>query len=306
MQQHHTNVSSSGAHSSYESLDKFNSTSETLKITDDYHFNKQNIISKMNRNASNEIISTINTTITTSTINNKTTNNNNYTLMSSDNYNSSLKKNKGNNVINYDPSGVVNDDENEVAISKQKQLSDWYYIKSSPKKPKATSPYERRKALKSMTATANIVNQKLPEAAPLQPPLLNQNGSFDTRNSTDQINCMIDGSFVPLQKYRSNDYIEPTTAVVDYIEEKSPLQSVKCFSMKYSKNPSGKFDKSTKFGEITSSSFEHVNVTGLYDNNRYSESDIRNEDYVQSLRIAAAKMRPLPQVPLTNKQITQV
>jgi hypothetical protein len=224
--------------------------------------------------------------------------NNNYKLINSsgsnDDYNSSLKKNKDIHVINYHPNGDV--DENEAALNKQKQLSDWYYIKSSPK-PKPASPYERRKI-------------KAQQQKPLQPPLLSHNGSFDIRNSTDQINTFSgsDGSFMPLQKYRSNDYIEPSTG--DFIEEKSPLQSYKCFSMKYSKSPSGNVNNNgsnqiSKFGELTSSSFEHVNVTGLYDN-RYSESDIRNEDYVQSLRLAAAKMRPLPQVPLIiNKQQPQ-
>ncbi|KAG5672124.1 hypothetical protein PVAND_002279 [Polypedilum vanderplanki] len=292
------------AHSSYESLDKFNSTSETLKITDDYHLNKQNIISRMNRHSSNEIINTTaTTTITqpTAPINSQITtnnnNNNNYRLMNGDDYNSSLKKNKNHSVINYDPNGIACDDENEAALNKQKQLSDWYYIKSSPK-PKPASPYERRK----VKNFSNFTHQKSTAAIPLQPPLLQQNGSFDVRNSTDQINYMSDSSFPPLQKYRSNDYIEPTSQLNDYIEEKSPLHTYKCFSMKYSKNPSGKsFNETSKFGELTSSSFEHVNVTGLYDN-RYSENDIRNEDYVQSLRIAAAKMRPLPQVPMMNKQ----
>ena len=46
--------------SSYESLDKFNCTSETLKITDDYHQQKNNLINTMNQIPipSCEIIST--------------------------------------------------------------------------------------------------------------------------------------------------------------------------------------------------------------------------------------------------------
>jgi hypothetical protein len=68
--------------------------------------------------------------------------------------------------------------------------------------------------------------------------------------------------------------------------------------MKYSKNPSGKSGGSmTKFGEMTSSSFEHVNVSGLYEH-RLSGGDIKaDDDYVQRLRMTAAKMRPLPQAP---------
>lgn len=298
------NVFIAAQHSSYESLDKFNSTSETLKITDDYHLNKRNIISNMNRNnISNEYINNSNNNVvelqtTQLNISNSTNTNNkgnNYKLMNSIDYNSSLKKNKDTHVINYDPNGGI-DDEIEAALNKQKQLSDWYYIKSSPK-PKPTSPYERRKVNKTFSGS----NQKL--GLPMQPPLLQQNGSFDRQNSsTDQINYISETTFVPLQKYRSNDYIDPSSHVSEYIEEKSPLNTYKCFSMKYSKNPSGKLENEiSKFGEFTSSSFEHVNVTGLYDN-QFTESDIRNEDYVQSLRIAAAKMRPLPQVPALNKQ----
>lgn len=44
-------------HSSYESLDKFNSTSETLKITDDFHQQKHNIISTMTEIPTCEVIS---------------------------------------------------------------------------------------------------------------------------------------------------------------------------------------------------------------------------------------------------------
>jgi hypothetical protein len=241
----------------------------------------------MNRNSSSEIISTT-ASSKVEQQNVAALNNSNYKLMNSNDYGSSLKKNKESNVISYDP----NADENEMALSKQRELSDWYYIKSSPK-PKPPSPYERRK-VKNIISHFTAYQKS---ATPLQPPLLQHNGSFDNHSSTDQINSIVDGSFVPLQKFRSNDYIEHND-----IQEKSPsLQSYKCFSMKYSKHPSGKGGEMTKFGEMTSSSFEHVNVTGLYDN-RFSENDIRNEDYVQSLRIAAAKMRPLPQVPLGSKQ----
>lgn len=259
----------------------------------------------MNRNISSEYSSNNNN----NSINHKATelqnmtqnnNKNNYMLMNSIDYNNSLKKNKESNIINYDPNGGI-DDEIEAALNKQKHLSDWYYIKSSPK-PKPTSPYERRKVNKALSGS----NQKI--GLPMQPPLLQLNGSFDRQNSsTDQINYISETTFVPLQKYRSNDYIDPSSQqqVSEYIEEKSPLNTYKCFSMKYSKNPSGNIMEVSKFGDFTSSSFEHVNVTGLYDN-RYSESDIRNEDYVQSLRLAAAKMRPLPQVPMINKQQQQI
>ncbi|CRL06239.1 CLUMA_CG018996, isoform A [Clunio marinus] len=75
--------------------------------------------------------------------------------------------------------------------------------------------------------------------------------------------------------------------------------------MKYSRNPSGRSNE-TKFGEMTSSSFEHVNVMGMYEN-RFSDNDLRvnDDDYVQSLRLAAARMRPLPAPPSINNQQLQ-
>lgn len=212
---------------------------------------------------------------------------------------SSMKRQSDNNEINDDYDSMVNTLDNEVALNKQKHLSDWYYIKTSPK-PKPASPYERRKV-------KNFLHHPAPKA--LQPPLLlPSTDSYNNRNSSDKISSLNgDSPFIPIQKYRSNDYIEhhPLQQQL-FHEDKSPLQTYKCFSMKYSKNPSGR-NNDTKFGEMTSSSFEHVNVTGLYDN-RFSETDLRNDDYVNSLRMAAAKMRPLPQAPAstTNKLESQV
>ena len=279
--------------SSYESLDKFNCTSETLKITDDYHQQKNNLINTMNQIPipSCEIISTTQMEHKTSSPikhrNQIQLMNNNHRLMSNvgddANSKSSSLNRRG---IHDDYDSIVNQDNDEVAVNKQKHLSDWYYIKTSPK-AKPASPYERRKV-------KNFLHH--PPAKAMQ--------SSDTynRNSTDKISLTNDESpFIPIQKYRSNDYIEQHNHPHHVYEDKSPLQTHKCFSMKYSKNPSGR-NSDTKFGEMTSSSFEHVNVAGLYDN-RFSESDLRNDDYVQSLRIAAAKMRPLPQAPTSTNML---
>lgn len=208
--------------------------------------------------------------------------NNNYKLMNDDDYirTSSMKRQSHNN---DDYGSIVSAEDAEVAVNKQKQLSDWYYIKTSPKQ-KPSSPYERRKAKNFLHHPPAKLAQPLPPTEP-----------FDIRNSSDKIN-----GFIPIQKYRSNDFIMPHEQQQSFLEEKSPLQSYKCFSMKYSRHPSGRSE--TKFGEMTSSSFEHVNVTGLHEN-RFSETDLRNDDYVQSLRIAAARMRPLPQAPLAIKNL---
>lgn len=284
--------------SSYESLDKFNCTAETLKITDDYHQQKHNLINTMNPIPTCEIISTtkleqkasstIKQHLQASQIQSM---NNNYKSLNSDVDDSQSKSSsmrRHNNGSNDDYNSIVNTDDNEMALNKQKHLSDWYYIKTSPK-PKPTSPYERRK----------VKNFHPSMKTSLQP-----NESYNNRNSSDKINSLNDESpFIPIQKYRSNDYIVQNNHHFPE-DDKSPLQAHKCFSMKYSRNSSGIVNE-TKFGEMTSSSFEHVNVMGLYDN-RFSENDLRNEDYVQSLRIAAAKMRPLPQAPTTNNQESQV
>lgn len=275
--------------SSYESLDKFNCAAETLKITDEYHQQKHNIMNTMNPIpiSTCEIISTTKVELKTSSPikhiqqNQIQPMNNNYKLMSSvgDDASSKSSSMKRRSNLDDDYDSIVNPDDNEAALNKQKHLSDWYYIKTSPK-PKPASPYERRKV-------KNFLHHPATKA-------LQSSESYNNRNSSDKISSLIDESpFIPIQKYRSNDYIEQHNQPQNVYEDKSPLQSYKCFSMKYSKNPSG---NETKFGEMTSSSFEHVNVTGLYDN-RFSESDLRNDDYVQSLRIAAAKMRPLPQAP---------
>lgn len=281
--------------SSYESLDKFNCTSETLKITDDYHQQKHNIINTMTQIPSCEIISTNKLEQISSPMKQLQSMSNNYKplngVVDDDDYNrtSSMKRRSHNNEDNVDYDSIVNADDSEVASNKQKHLSDWYYIKTSPK-TKPASPYERRKV-------KNFLNH--PAAKALQAPLLlPASETFNNRNSSDKINSLHDESqqFAPIQKYRSNDYIEHQQYQQHrFHEDKSPMQTHKCFSMKYSKNPSGKSNE-IKFGEMTSSSFEHVNVTGLYDN-RFSESDLRNDDYVQSLRMAAAKLRPLPQAP---------
>ena len=287
---------------SYESLDKFNCTSETLKISDDYHQQKRNIQNTMSHEATCEIISTNNMKQQASSplkhlhqtqFNIQSMNTLMNVVVDEDDYNktSSMRRLSKNN---EDQNGVMSTEDKEVASNKQKLLSDWYYIKTSPK-TKPTSPYERRKLKNFLHHPISKADQAL---------LLHPTpDSLNNRSSNDKISSLHDNNeYIPVQKYRSNDYIENHLHQNNFHEEKSPLQAHKCFSMKYSRNPSGE----TKFGEMTSSSFEHVNVMGLYDN-RFSESDLRDDDYVQSLRMTAARMRPSPRAPVaTNIQESQV
>lgn len=279
--------------SSYESLDKLKCASDTLKMTDDYHQHKNQLINTISLNPSCEIIDT-NKSVPAIPKHIQSLNNNYKTASLDGDYhstNSMKRQNHGNS--DYD--SIVRDNE-EQAQNKQKHLSDWYYIKTSPK-PKPSSPYERRKAKNVSMHPQGMTPAVLPP--------------FDNRSSSDKIHQLNgDDEFTQIQKYRSNDYIQQHShQQIHFDAETSPLQSYKCFSMKYSKSPAGQSD-GTKFGDMTSSSFEHVNVTGLYEH-RYSENDLRNnDDYVQSLRMAAEKMRPLPQLPAataaSGRQETQV
>lgn len=75
-------------------------------------------------------------------------------------------------------------------------------------------------------------------------------------------------------------------------EQKSPIQSYKCFNMKYKSSPKD----STNFGEVTSSSFEHVNADQLYVNHGV-DNDQRHQISHFNSKLKDAMMRPLPKVP---------
>lgn len=190
------------------------------------------------------------------------------------NGNNSIEKSK-----NYSHTNL-NDD--EVSALKQKLLSDVYYIKTSPK-PKPTSPFERRRMRNFKTGNTSTLS---------------------SRNSSDDLNLISNEPlYNPLQKYRSNDLIEhQKQSSIHSNEDKSTLDSTyKCFSMKYSRNPSGREEEAVRFGEMPSTSFEHVNVARLCSDNMLKDDD---DDYVRSLRLAAAKMNPSPLVSM--KEDSQV
>lgn len=296
--------------SSYESLDKLNNGLETLKITDDFHQHKQNINNLFNNN-----------------------NNNNPTNMIISNHNEvglppkqQLYMDKGSNnkmliIDNYideiKTQSSPNSNANEADSMKQKQLSDWYYIKTSPK-TKPASPYERRKIKNNhnhqtiITIKPSIQPPSSNHPSPLElsiPSRTNNNGNnmmsmikssekISSIAKVDKQNHQQQQQLPQIQKYKSNDFIEKKKFFEE--GEKSPIPSTyKCFDMKaVNKNPSGK-NNNYNFNEMTSSSFEHVNAMELYENHCISGTDIhRNSttNHVQNLRLREAMMRPLPQV----------
>lgn len=203
------------------------------------------------------------------------------------NGNNSIEKKRSENYSHTN----LNDD--ELSALKQKLLSDVYYIKTSPK-PKPTSPFERRRMRN------------------LKP---GNSSTLSSRNSSDDLNLIsAEPLYNPLQKYRSNDLIEhQKQSSIHSNEDKSSLQSTyKCFSMKYSRNPAGRRDDepaaaatttTTRFGEMPSTSFEHVNVARLCSDNVLKDDD---DDYVRSLRLAAAKLKPSSPQHISLKEDSQV
>lgn len=207
-------------------------------------------------------------------------NNKNSVLISANN---SIEKKKSEL---YSPNTNLNDD--EVSALKQKLLSDVYYIKTSPK-PKPTSPFERRRMRN------------------LKP---GNTSTLSSRNSSDDLNLIsTEPLYNPLQKYRSNDLTEhqKQSSIHSNEDKSSSLQSTyKCFSMKHSKNPatsSVRRDDKPRFGEMPSTSFEHVNVARLCSDNVLKDDD---DDYVRSLRLAAAKLKPSSPQHISLKEDSQV
>lgn len=119
------------AHSSYESLDQFNNALETLRVTDDYHLQKQLMLDAHHPNMQHNLIITSNDHQLKPVQPQK-----NYML------NTQLIHDARDRQIDH-IDAAANDD-SEAAKQKQRKLSDWYYIKTSPK-AKPTSPYERRR-----------------------------------------------------------------------------------------------------------------------------------------------------------------
>lgn len=149
--------------SSYESLDKLNNGLETLKITDDFHQRKQNINNLFNNNNSNNPTNMI------------ISNHNEVGLPQKQQL--YMDKHGSNNKIltidNYmdeiNIQSSLNSNTNEADSMKQKQLSDWYYIKTSPK-TKPASPYERRKIKNNQNHQTIITIKPSIQSQVIQPP----------------------------------------------------------------------------------------------------------------------------------------
>lgn len=296
---------------SYDSFDKLNNGLETLKI----HQHKKYINNLFNNNnPTNMIIS----------------NHNEVGLPPKQQlYMDKGSKNKMLIIDNYMDEikiqSSLNNNANEVDSMKQKQLSDWYYIKTSPK-IKPASPYERRKIRNYPNQQTTISIKRSIQSQVIQPPscppseltiphrtINNGNNILSMIKSSEKISLMTEvdkqnqyqlhhqkhhldqQQFPQIQKYKSNDFIEKKKFFVE--GEKSPIPSTyKCFDMKaVNKNPSGK--NNFNFSEMTSSSFEHVNVMELYENHCISGTDIHrnsNTNDVENRKLREAMMRPLP------------
>lgn len=310
--------------SSYDSFDKLNNALDTLKITDDFHQHKQNINNSFNNNnvPTNMIISNHNEVGLPPKQQLYMDKGSKTKMLIIDNYIDEMKIQSSLNI-----------NANEADSMKQKQLSDWYYIKTSPK-TKPASPYERRKIRNYPNQQTTISIKPSIQSQVIQPsssPPLELLIPHRTTNNGNNILSMIKSSekissvtkvekqnhyqlhhqqqhhdqqqFPQIQKYKSNDFIEKKKFFAE--GEKSPIPSTyKCFDMKaVNKNPSGK--NNFNFGEMTSSSFEHVNVMELYENHCISGTDIHrnsNTNDLQNLKLQEAMMRPSPLVSKTVEQ----
>lgn len=281
-------------HSSYESLDKFNYALETLKLTDDFHSKRQNIMDLISTNT-NKIINDLEPPIqqTPQKYHQQLEQQHNFQQQQVQQLKEKPKTYKTD--TNSLKRAIIN--ENEAMQEKQKQLSDWYYIKTSPKaRTKPTSPYERRrnKNYSNYSTTTTITPTETTTHTPTSTVVKNSahlgNGiNNNLIKSIEKISTFAKtenpNQFVPMQKYKSNDFIEKR----EIFEEKSPIQSYKCFNMKLKNNCNN---------HELSSSFEHV--SGLYENHLVANHNpaVRNAVNDQlNHKYREAMMRPLPQVP---------
>lgn len=285
-----------------DSLDKFHNDMETLKITDDFHQKKHHINNLfINSNQTNMMI----------------TNHNEVGLPSKQLHMDTGSNNKMSITNNYIDGIQLSPkfNANEADSMKQKQLSDWYYIKTNPK-VKPASPYERRKiknypnrltttiTTKPLIQSQEMLHSCSPSSStsPLELSIphqkqFNGNNIIPMTKSTEKINSIQQQhqqQFPQILKNKSNDSIEKKKLFQEC--EKSPIpQTYKCFDIKrINKNPSGK--NNLNFGEMTSSSFEHVNVIELYENHCISGTDIHRNSNVNdllNLRLREAMVKPL-------------
>lgn len=275
-------------HSSYESLDKFNYALETLKLTDDFYNKRQNIMELISNN-SNKIINELEPALQQSP-------QKYYQKLEQIHAQDKPPKAYKTDTNSLKKPNVNASDDYEAMAEKQKQLSDWYYIKTSPKsRPKPTSPYERRKAknYNHYTTTTSPPDKNTPttnSTSAVNNNSTNNGSGITNMNKSNEIISTFTknespNQFVPMQKYKSNDFIEKR----EIFEGKSPVQSYKCFNMKLKNNCNN---------HELSSSFEHV--SGLYENHLVVNSNpaVRNAVNEQlNQKYREAMMRPLPQVP---------
>lgn len=199
----------------------------------------------------------------------------------------------------------------DMECEKQKQLSDWYYIKTSPK-PKQISP---RKIEKTEKKILNLEKYHLEN----QIELCDKN-NFQFKNKFDsgiikeeniknknlikvkeellsRISTEKSSKFN--QKIKTNSInSQPCQNVLNHLSEKSsPI------SRRHGKQKS---HIESRLGEISSSSFEHVNVSGFIPNVVFPDKLLNSSGNIsaidrtvkqEQLKYHVAKTRPLPVVP---------
>lgn len=215
----------------------------------------------------------------------------------------------------FNNNGVLNDNQQlDLECEKQKQLSDWYYIKTSPK-PKQISP---RKIEKTEKKILNLEKYHLE----------NKIECCDKKNF--QFKNKFDSRIIKEENIKNKNLIKVKDELLSRIStETSPKFNQKIKTNSINSQPCQNLlknhlsEKSTpisrryvqgklksnidsRLGEVSSSSFEHVNVSGFIPNVVFPDkllnssgnlSAIERTVKQEQLKYHVAKTRPLPVVP---------
>lgn len=189
----------------------------------------------------------------------------------------------------------------DIDCEKQKQLSDWYYIKTSPK-PKQISP---RKIEKTEKKILNLEKYHLEnQIERCDKKNFQFKNKFDSGIKEENIKnknlikvSRISTETSPkfIQKIKTNSINSQ-----NHLSEKSSPLSRRYIHGKQKSNVD------SRLGEISSSSFEHVNVSGFIPNVVFPDKLLQSSGNIsaidrtvkqEQLKYHVAKTRPLPVVP---------
>lgn len=199
----------------------------------------------------------------------------------------------------------------DMECEKQKQLSDWYYIKTSPK-PKQISPRKIEKTEKKILNLEkyHLENQiercdkknfqfknKFDSGIIKEENIKNKNLIKVKEELLSRISTETSPKFN--QKIKTNSInSQPCQNVLNHLSEKSsPMSRRHCKQ---------KSNIESRLGEISSSSFEHVNVSGFIPNVVFPDKLLNSSGNLsaidrtvkqEQLKYHVAKTRPLPVVP---------